>query len=80
MFWVHVRVYLKNEAGEIFFVRFHFSGVAVFRTGSGGDADKAVQQLSYSKVVQSRSEEDRLQISVQVILFIEFRINSLSKL
>lgn len=67
---------LKDESGEFRFVRFHFTLFCLYRTRTGSNLHKAVQQFLYTKIIQGRAKEYRRAISCQIRFHIQFRINS----
>ena len=76
---IDIGSYLKDEAGEFRFVRFHFTLFCLYRTRAGSYLYKTVQQLLHTEVVQRRSKEYRCTVSCQIGFRIKFRINTLNQ-
>ena len=72
---VHIGMDLENEAGESILFRIDHPFHSRYRTGRRSDIDKAIQQLFHPEVIQGRTKKHGSNISFQISIDIEFRIN-----
>ena len=77
MFGIHICVDLEYKSGKVLFFRFYYPGFTFLRLGHWRNVDKSVQQFADPEIVQGGSEEYRLQITVQIIFPVKWRINGL---
>ena len=73
---IHVRMDLEDEAGEVILFRIDHTFNSLYRTGRRSDLDKTIQQLFHTEVIQGRAEEYRGDVSFQISIHIELRINT----
>ena len=71
---------LKHKTGKFRFFRFHFTFFRLHRTRAWGYFHKAIQQLLYTEIIQSRTKEYRRHFPFQVFFLIKFRIYSIYQL
>ena len=79
MIRVDVSCYLENKTGKFRFFGNHLTFFSMYRTGSGSNLNKAIEQFLHTKVIQCRTEEYRCAISCQIRLDIKFGINAFNQ-
>ena len=65
---------LEDKACEFRLVRLHFTLFRLYRTGTGSNLHKAVQQLLHTEVIQGGTEEYGSQFTFQIFLYLKFGI------
>src|SRR5688572_7071683 len=79
MFRIHVGMYLKYKTRKLIFFRLHHPHRCLPGNGRRSDPNECVQQFLYTKVVHGASKKYRRDFSVEVMLDIKIRINTLDK-
>ena len=80
MIGVHVGMYLKYEACELIFARFHGALHGLYGSGGWCDAHKAIKQFLHAKGVERRTKEDGCHYAIAVIECAELWIHSIDEL
>ena len=70
---------LKDKSGKFRFIGFHLTFFCLGRTGARSNFHKCIQQFLYTEVIQCRPEKYRSHLAFQVLLHIEFRINTVNQ-
>ena len=77
---IHVRMDLEDEAGHLRLGRLDRARLCRRRTGRGGDAEEAFEQLADAEVVHGRPEEDGGHLAAKVGLAVERIVDPLDQL
>ena len=80
MVGIHIGVNLKYESCHLLLRRLDVASLCRRRTWRGCNTDKALQQLSYTKVVDRRTEEYGSKRTLKVGLAVEVVVNTLYQL
>ena len=79
MVGVHVRVDLEHKAREFLLLGTHFALFGEDGARSRSDLDEAVEKLLDTEGVESRTEEDRGNLTGKIFLFVKFGIDTLDQ-
>ena len=71
---------LEDEACELLFIGIHLALLRLGGTRTGSNLHKGIEQLLNTKVVQSRTEEDRCQLASEVFRSLELGIDPFEQL